>query len=98
MQPSDLVEMVRHWINTPAGSYLGSSYGNPIKNTLQRPMSDVGADEVLEKMRIDLPVLSILPSSAVNIYAYPSPERVDGVEMVVEVGGELISLGGASNG
>lgn len=92
IQPEDLFGMVRHWLETPVGAYLGSPYGNPIKGTLQRPLSAVGADEVLAKMRIDLPLLAMLPAGAVNMYAFPNPDRVDGTELVVEVGGELIPV------
>lgn len=92
IQPEDLYGMVSHWLNTPAGAYFGSSYGNPIKGTLQRPMSDTNADEVLEKMVADLPLLSTLPAGTVNIYAFAHPDFVDRTELAVEVGGELIEV------
>ncbi len=76
-----------HWVNTPAGSYLGSSYGNNVKNTLQRPTMDTDADEVLQKLRTDIPLLNALPAGSVNVFAYPDPEYVDRLQIVIEVAG-----------
>lgn len=88
--PQDLEKMVLHWLNTPAGSYLGSSYGSNIKNTLQRPASNTDADEVLAKLRRDIPLLDALPAGSVNVYAYPHPDYVDSTQMVIEVAGRVL--------
>lgn len=90
--PSDLEKMVLHWLSTPAGSYLGSNYGSNIKNTLQRPQIDTDADEVLAKLRTDIPLLSALPAGSVNIYSYPHPDHVDRQQLVIEVAGIQIQV------
>ena len=32
---TEISEMVEHWLRTPAGSYLGSDYGNNAKDLLK---------------------------------------------------------------
>lgn len=90
--PQEIEQMVEHWVSTPAGSYLGSSYGNPLKDTLQRPQADIDADMVIEKLRADIPILGVLPTGSVNVYAYADPQYIDRTEIVIEVGGREISV------
>lgn len=83
--------MVRHWLNTPAGSYLGSSYGSNLKDMLQRPILESGMDEVIAKLKEDIPILSVLGSGAVNVLAYEGA-RIDSLELVIEVAGRAIPV------
>lgn len=88
----DIHDMVRHWLNTPVGAYLGSSYGSNIKDLLQRPQADGLADAVIQKMRADIPVLQSLPSGDINLYsATTTPDRLD---LVIEVAGQIIQAPG----
>lgn len=90
---TEIQKMVRHWLNTPAGSYLGSSYGSNIKELLQRPQADGMADAVIRKMRADIPILQSLPNGSINIYSVRvSPDRLD---LVIEVAGQAIEVPGA---
>lgn len=91
ISPQDIERMVRHWLETPAGAYLGSPYGNPIKRTLQRPMMDTGIDEVIEKLKRDVPILSLLPPGTVNAYELQG-SRFDTSQMVIEVAGQAIEV------
>lgn len=84
--------MVKHWLNTPAGAYLGSSYGSNIKELLQRPQAEGMADAVIRKMRADIPILQSLPDGATNIYSMQaSPDRLD---LVIEVAGQALQVPG----
>ena len=84
--------MVRHWLNTPMGAYLGSDYGSNIPDLLQLPFSDGLADTVIQKMRADIPILQSLPSGSVNIYGITtSPDKR---ELLIEVAGQLIGFDG----
>ena len=89
--PQDLERMVRHWLNTPAGAYLGSPYGSNIKNTLQRPMLDTGMDQVIQKLMKDVPLLTMLGPGAVNIYEYQG-ERIDTTQLFIELKGLAIEV------
>lgn len=90
---TEIQRMVRHWLNTPAGSFLGSSYGSNIKELLQRPQADGMADAVIRKMRADIPILQSLPNGSINIYSVRvSPDRLD---LVIEVAGQAIEVPGA---
>lgn len=88
--PQDLERMVSHWLGTPAGSYLGSSYGHNIKRTLQKPMSNTEADEVLAKMRADIPLLQLLPAG--SVFLYTKPDGVDRTGLYIEVAGRSLAV------
>lgn len=60
--------MVTHWLGVPVNGYLGSGYGADAMSLLQKPMSSGLGDAFLQKMERDVPVISILPSGAVNVY------------------------------
>lgn len=92
LTPRDLEAMIEHWLQTPAGSYYGSSYGSNIKNTLQRPMQDREADEVIRKMTEDIPILQMLPAGSVNLYSYVDPDKVDVSHIVIQVAGLSIEV------
>lgn len=64
----EVVDMVRHWLETPTGSYLGQSYGNDIKSLLQQPQNAALGDAFVEKLIADVPVLGNMPSGTVNVY------------------------------
>lgn len=67
----EITEMVKHWLNTPVNSYLGSSYGFDKYAVLFQPLSMAGADEMIAKLKRDVPVLMLLPSSAINLFSIP---------------------------
>lgn len=89
---NDIQYMVRHWLNTPVGGYLGSDYGQDTKSLLQRPHADGAADSFLEKMRADVPVLQAMPAGTLNLYGETTlPDRLD---LIVEVAGQTIEITG----
>lgn len=87
----EVVEMTTHWTETPMNGYLGSSYGQNIKSFLQQPQSDVVANNFIQKLREDVPVLTVLPSNAVSLYAVP--KGLDRSEVYLNVSGQNYSLG-----
>lgn len=89
--PAHIEKMVNHWLDTPAGSYFGSSYGHNIKDPLQRPMLDLRMEEVIEKMIFDIPILGMLGAGAINIMAYEGEGSSD-VDLVIEVAGMSIPV------
>ncbi|NDI85088.1 hypothetical protein [Undibacterium crateris] len=90
----DIQGMVRHWLATPVGSYLGSDYGNDVKSFLQYPESAGMSQSLIAKMRQDIPVLSALPNGAINIY-YQDIEP-DKRLLIVDIAGSMISSDGVS--
>jgi hypothetical protein len=85
--------MVSHWLATPVNGYLGSSYGNDLAALLQRPMSAGLADNFLQKMITDIPILGALPEGSVNIYLVDKAGYNDKKELTLEILGDLIPLG-----
>lgn len=88
----DFEGMVRHWLETPVDGYLGSDYGIDSKALLQRPMEGSETNEFLVKMRADLPLLQVLPDSAINVFfenTAPDKKRLH-----VTLGSRTITVGG----
>ncbi len=90
---NDIQAMVTHWLKTPVNGYLGSDYGSDIKALLQNPQTAGLADAFIDKARHDVPVISLLPSGAVNLYY--RDQGPDNRELIVDVAGVDISVGGA---
>lgn len=88
---TDLVfRMIAHWVQTKPRTYYGSSYGCPLEDMLQKPLSSPIADAFLAKMREDIPVVAALPNGAVNLRT-----DSDGLEkkfIYIEVFGQMVSL------
>ncbi len=81
---TDVEKMVRHWLSTPVNSYLGSDYGFDKHALLFTPLTMNAADEVIAKLRRDVPVLSILPPDSINLYSVPlSPDKL---HFILEIG------------
>src|SRR5690554_1073261 len=87
-----LMNAIGHWLGTPVGSYLGSTYGNPQVGLLQKPLRDPSAgDAMLAKMREDLPLLQAMPAGAVDLYLHD--DGIDRRRLEVRVYEQSISLG-----
>ncbi len=81
---TDVEKMVRHWLATPVNSYLGSDYGFDKHALLFTPLTMNTADEMITKLRRDVPVLAMLPSDAINLYSIPlSPDKL---HFILEIG------------
>lgn len=80
--------MIEHWLHTPAESYLGSNYGNNIKDALMLAMQDGAADEFIAKMRRDIPILEYVQD--INIYSVG--DGIDSIRVFIEVNGNAIEV------
>lgn len=89
----DIQNGVSHWVNTPVNAYFGCDYGQDLKALLQRAMNDAGygADEQIAKLRADVIALGIVPSESINLYAVQS--GVDKMQLVLEIAGQVFSVG-----
>ncbi|SET44564.1 hypothetical protein SAMN05216326_12739 [Nitrosomonas marina] len=87
---SEVQDMVSHWLKTPENGYLGSSYGQSLKDILQSPLSGGTADAQLQKLRTDVPVLQALPANSTNIYSVQTPP--DRLDLLIEVAGQAIEV------
>lgn len=84
----DIVRMVRHWLSTPPNGYLGSGYGCDPYALLQKPQSSGLADEFIDKMMVDLPILKQLPRGTVNVFFQNVGK--DGKRLLIQVGETMI--------
>lgn len=87
---ADIDEMIRHWLHTPTGDYLGSDYGFDKHALLFQPLTTAKADEMLAKLRRDVPILSMLDQNAVNFYAIPIPP--DKLAIFLQVGDSTFEI------
>lgn len=88
----DIYNMVTHWLRTPVNGYLGSDYGSDIKAMLQTPHAAGLADAFIDKMRADIPVLSMLPPGSINLYY--RDQAPDKRELIVDVAGRTVTIEG----
>lgn len=86
----DIQAMVRHWLETPVNGYLGSSYGSDVNSLLQRAQSDGRADSFVRKLRSDVSVLEVLPSSDVTLFG--ANEGIDQWRLTIDVAGRSYDL------
>ena len=87
----DILDQVGHWTRTPAFSYLGSSYGNRLKEVLYNPFNSGLAEEQAEKLPNDVPAVSMLPSDAVQLYVqHVDPDKT---HLVLAIAGNTINVG-----
>lgn len=84
--------MVSDWLATPVNGYLGSGYGEDIKRSLHTPMSSPQADQHIAKLKADVPVLRMLPSNAVNLYAARDERQHDKLHFFFEIAGRTLPI------
>lgn len=80
-----ILNQIGHWFLTPQNSYLGSNYGVDLYQYLHKPMTSQFADEIIAKMRADIPALKAVPDGELNIYS--KNESFDTKIIYVEVSG-----------
>lgn len=85
-----LFRMIAHWLRTKPNSYLGSTYGAPLEDWLQKPLSSPIADAFLAKMKIDIPVLASLPVGTINLEA--TNNGIDRKNLYISINGSSISV------
>jgi len=89
---SDVQGMVSHWLGTPVNGYLGSGYGTIVPDLLQQPQKTGMGDAVLNKLRIDVPLVGALPRGKLNMYAVD--EAPDIKRIYIDVSGALVESKG----
>ena len=85
----EVVDMVRHWLETPTGAYLGQSYGNDIKSLLQQPQNAALGDAFIEKLIADVPVLKSMPPGTVNVYLEPIGKERQ--RLIIDLAGTVVT-------
>lgn len=84
--------MAGDWLATPVNGYLGSDYGQDLKRVLHSPLSLRLGDEQIAKLRADVPVLSMLPGEAVNLYKVEQgPDRL---HLILDIAGHTLPFEG----
>lgn len=68
---------IKHWLSCMPNGYLGSDYGIDLRQYLHKPISRFEADAIIAKMRVDIPILNILPENSINIYSIVENDQVN---------------------
>lgn len=89
---TEIMKMIDHWLQTPQDGYLGSDYGNNLKEVLQTPHAAGLANAQVKKLIRDVPILSILPRSSINLYTVDVPP--DKVYILIDVYGMQFTFTG----
>ncbi|APQ14634.1 hypothetical protein BJP27_23970 (plasmid) [Pseudomonas oryzihabitans] len=92
---SEIADMVRHWLRMRANGYLGQSYGNTLKDLLQKPIGMAQGDQLLRKLMIDVPILTQLPSGSVNVYAEDLSKEHK--RIIVDLAGTQVTIDSMGN-
>ncbi|MCC3344516.1 hypothetical protein [Psychrobacter sanguinis] len=76
--------MVKHWLDTPPNGYFSKGYGADAKAMLLRELSADTADDFIEKLRRDIPLIGRLSEDQLSI----SVETVgfDRLNVVLSIG------------
>ncbi len=90
IKETDIVAMIDHWLRTPQDSYLGSDYGNALKDILQSPQQSGLANEQIKKMIKDIPILAMFPRNMINIYSVK--DGADKVHLIIEFGSKQFNF------
>ncbi len=54
----DLIQILEHWLSTPANMYYGQSYGADLNAFLLVPMTENLANQFIDKLKRDIPMLA----------------------------------------
>lgn len=90
----DVRSWVEHWLKTPVNGYFGSGYGADVAALLFAPLSDSRADAFLNKMKRDIPMLTMLNDNQLSIQA--EQEGFEVKRLYIRIGSILIDLGSPS--
>lgn len=88
----ELQDMVTHWLHVPPNGYLGSDYGSDPQSLLQQPLLSPRADQFMNKMASDIPMIGALPDGAVNLYVQEISGVNDGKKLLIEVADGIVSV------
>lgn len=75
---------IDHWFKTPQNSYLGSNYGVDLYQYLHKPMTSQFANDIIAKMRQDIPVLQGVDDADLSIYAQDESFDTKVIHVVVK--------------
>lgn len=87
---ADVQAMVTHWLGCPPNGYLGTGYGSGVQDLLQTALHGGGADDLVAKMRQDIPVLNMLPPEAISISF--QPDGAERLQFFIQVADAVIPI------
>lgn len=89
--PQTIINMIEHWLSTPVNGYFGQGYGADIKSMLLQELSSAKADELLVKLRRDIPLLNQLGDNDLSIQT--NAVGHDALQVFLMVGNMPIFIG-----
>lgn len=91
---TEIIDMVTHWVSTKPNTFFGSDYGGfaMIKELLQKPMLSASANAIINKMKKDVPILSVMPKNMINIYMEDKEGSFDRKIIYIEVGDTIVPV------
>ena len=86
-----VIDMVEHWLDTPPNGYFGQPYVADLRVMLLRELSADNADNLLEKLRRDIPLLSQFDETMLSIQTEES--GFDKLHVYLMLGQIAVSVG-----
>lgn len=93
IEATDIKNMVEHWLATPPHGYFGQGYGADVRSMLLRELSADNADNLLKKLRLDIPILNQLSENQLSINTLA--DGFDKLYVYLNIGNINIELGEA---
>ncbi|WP_230657796.1 hypothetical protein [Psychrobacter sp. I-STPA10] len=90
-----VINMINHWLDTPVNSYFGQGYGADLRSMLLQELSSTKADELLIKLRQDIPLLNQFDDSSLSVHS--ETVGFDTVKVYLSVGSIDIYLGDSTD-
>lgn len=86
----DIKRMIDHWLATPPNGYIGVSYGRELKQLLLKPMTEELANDLLDWMKTDIPILKKLSDDALSVVS--TDVGIDKKQFYIQIGSILIPI------
>ena len=85
-----ILAMLDHWFNSEINGYFGSPYGPDLNSLLMGPLDSPVANEFINKMKQDIPILQQL--SADQLALYSQNEGFETKVIYLKIGDVAINL------
>lgn len=85
-----IIDMINDWLGTPPNAYFGSDYGCDINSLFLKPLGSIVANNFIDKMRKDLPILNMLNNDQLSLYT--QPEGFETTIIFLQIGDVAINL------
>ena len=85
----NVTRIINHRLRTPVNGYFGSSFGNDFKSVLFSAMNSSEADEIIQKLKSDEPLVKLLGD---NVDIFIVDRGYDKKDFIININGMEFNL------